>query len=251
MSTSRYYKCVTYLSVIGSVLVKSEWDRVAFDVRHWTPAPKSPLRIPIEQLVDCAEKNLRDLNKQELYRLKAHYRGHPHHWREFVAHLELTLRLNDSQPLGLHIAECHNCRHTFSVTSPSYVFKTGRDRCQVCTKNVRSYPNPVCFNLSQNSNVNRSRVLKKCGNTRSGTETEGATNPGHAYTERPRFSETRGIGTALCGIETVSGRPFERIRCLAHIFQIFDDGASAFATEHVLPCRRCPYLGTLLACLEP
>lgn len=123
-------------ALIGSVLVKGEWNRVAFDGRHWTPAPKPPRPIPIEQLVDRAEKNLRDLKPQELHRLKAHYHGHPHHWREFAVHLELTFRLKDPQPLGRHVAECRDCRHTFSVSSPSYLFRTGRDRCDVCGENV-------------------------------------------------------------------------------------------------------------------
>lgn len=126
-------------TLVGSVLLQGSWEHYEFQeqTRTWTPAPKAPRAIPIDKLIDSAEKNLRDLTLQELHRLKVHYQGHKHHWRAFAVALELTYRYNDVQTLAKQIPVCPQCDDTFKIESASYLFRTGRARCPQCDVNVK------------------------------------------------------------------------------------------------------------------
>ena len=133
-------------NLIGSLLLQGSWERYEFrhQTRTWVPAPTAPIAIPIEALINRGEKNLRDLTRQELHRLREHYRGHKHHWRFFAVVLELTHNKQDPQPEAKQVAQCESCRQTFRVESASYLFRTGRSMCPVCQTNmrVRAVPPP-------------------------------------------------------------------------------------------------------------
>ena len=126
-------------SLVGSVLLQGNWERYEFHprTRAWTPVPVAPQRIPIERVINRAEKNLRDLTRQELHRLRDHYDGHKHHWRAYAVALELTYRCNEFQALAKLAPQCPQCDEIYTVESASYLFRIGRCRCPVCQENVK------------------------------------------------------------------------------------------------------------------
>ena len=125
--------------LVGLVLLQGNWERYEYQprTRLWTPAPVAPQRIPIDHVINRAEKNLRDLTRQELHRLRDHYDGHQHHWRAFAVALELTYRCNEFQALAKFAPQCPQCDEIYTVESASYLFRTGRCRCPVCRENVK------------------------------------------------------------------------------------------------------------------
>ena len=165
-------------SLVGVVLLQGNWERYEFHprTRVWTPAPVAPQNIPIDHVISRAEKNLRDLTRQELYRLRAHYDGHKHHWRAYAVALELTYRCKEFQALAKLVPQCPQCAEIYTVESASYLFRTGRCRCPVCQENVKPrYAEPSAKDKSYQRDRQRHRTHRRRENwgKLTGRETEG------------------------------------------------------------------------------